>query len=162
MTKQDLLNNPALIRQLASGPIEPMLEAYMLIFGRDITHCKTCVQHDARFYLNRMATQIETGNTATLRVKAEYRHWESITGVGNIWPLTPEKAVAIQAAGFGKILEEIAPEPATEPATPADVPVVAEPVPAVSEPVPAIAEPVAITEPTPETGQEPATDEDSQ
>lgn len=58
----------------------------------------------------------------THRIKKEHLNTHSISGVGVLLPLTATKIVAIQAAGFGYILEEVVPEvigkAVAEPATP--------------------------------------------
>lgn len=106
------------IRQIAnSGTNKQVTELYKEIFGRDISRCKVCQKTDARFYLNRYATQLELGNMSTYKIKPEYVGWKSITGVGAIHPLDDLKVIAIQAAGFGHILEPIA-EPMGEAVAP--------------------------------------------
>lgn len=97
------------IRAIANGGTNKQVtELYKQIFGRDISRCKVCQKTDARFYLNRYATQLELGNMSTYKVKPEYAGVVSITGIGAIHPLDDLKVIAIQAAGFGYMLEPIA------------------------------------------------------
>lgn len=101
-----------------NGSNKAVTEAYKAVFNRDISGCKACQKSDARFYLRRYASQLMNGNTSSYKLKSEYADWQSITGIGPIHPLDDLKVVAIEASGFGYILEPIEAEPLGEPVEP--------------------------------------------
>jgi hypothetical protein len=93
---------------VANGTEDDVIAAYQVVFNRDISHCLPCVKGDAKHNLLRMATAIETqGTECNWRVCKEYVGTTTVSGLGNLQPLTNEKVAYLQQAGLAHLIEEI-------------------------------------------------------
>lgn len=115
-----------LIKIAKDGTNKEVTAAYAAVYKRDISRCKACQKTDARVFLTRYARAMQNVNTElSHKLKPEFANLATISGVGKVQPLNHRTIAAIQAAGFGYMLEEI-PAPVVE-ADPIGEPITEEP-----------------------------------
>ena len=93
---------------VANGTEEEIAAAYLLVYKKDISQCTACVKGDAKHNLLRMATALETqGTECKWRVRKEYIGTTTVSGMGDLQPLTDVKVAYLHQAGLAHLIEEI-------------------------------------------------------